>query len=216
MPEEHGALKLKVPISGDYSPGQADVPRAFREFADSQAERFTAASGRLLVAQPSDVAKFVAMKGDGTIDAEGNFQLAPVTSPKLKPSVGAVYATADLALGAAYADIPGAELKITSAVPSTLLVTATFDLAALEVAGVAKGSIAVDGAAESTHVAELQCEADSAGNQPKNRATVSQTYALSLTAAAHTIKLRARREGGGTTYSARGTHTGFLWMLVAS
>ena len=75
MPEEHGALKLKVPTSADYSPGQADVPRAFREFADSVATRFTDTSGKLLIAQPKDVAKFVAMKGDGTIDAEGNFQL---------------------------------------------------------------------------------------------------------------------------------------------
>lgn len=35
----------------------------------------TASAGELLIAQPGDVARFKAMKGDGTIDGEGNFQL---------------------------------------------------------------------------------------------------------------------------------------------
>lgn len=104
MPEEHGALKLKVPTSGDYDPGQADVPRAFREFTDSLDDTLTAASGQLLIAQPSDVAKFAAMKGDATLAADGTLIIGKekVTNPKIgKKAVGGENVN-DKAIGAGH------------------------------------------------------------------------------------------------------------------
>lgn len=75
MSEPYGAMDLAVPEADDYAGGGADVPRAMREFTDSHDDAFTATSGQILIAQPSDVARFKAMSGDVVIGASGATQI---------------------------------------------------------------------------------------------------------------------------------------------
>lgn len=90
MPEKYGDLKLEVPTGTDEA-GGADVPASFRRYTDSLADAFTGPSGQLLIAQPSDVAKFLAMKGDATLAADGTITIGKekVTNDKIgKKAVG--------------------------------------------------------------------------------------------------------------------------------
>jgi hypothetical protein len=73
LPETYGTPQIKVPKASDYSPGQADIPRAFREMVDSIGAGL--GGGKLLIVQATGAAAWKAMKGDGTMDAEGNLQL---------------------------------------------------------------------------------------------------------------------------------------------
>jgi hypothetical protein len=74
VPEKYGDLELEVPQPTDEASG-ADVPASFRRYTDSLDQRFTAPAGHLLIAQPSDVARFVEMSGDGEIDKDGVFTI---------------------------------------------------------------------------------------------------------------------------------------------
>jgi hypothetical protein len=64
-------MDLVAPEADDYAGGGADVPRAVRELIDSHDDAFTATSGQILIAQPSDVARFKAMSGDVSINKDG-------------------------------------------------------------------------------------------------------------------------------------------------
>jgi hypothetical protein len=288
LPEEHGALKHRVPTPGDYSPGQADVPRAFREYDDdvtadlqniAPKQIVGGSAGKLLIVDGTGATAFAAMKGDATLAADGTLTIGKekvtnekvgkkairgenlddgsvgtshlgenavgpnkindeavtlsklakalnlpesyladgaVTSRKAKISGGVVEATGDLALGEAYADVPGAFLKLTPGVTMLLRVNAAFDMVANGAPGLALGSIQLDGGATNTRTAKLLCET-SGGVTPRLRATVPQVYELVLTGGeAHTVKLRAKREAGGAGYAVAGAGTAFLWTLVAA
>ncbi len=221
MPESHGALGVTVPQESDYSPGGPDVPRAIKEYHDSlESKALTAAEGRLLIAQPGDVARFKAMSGDVSINKdgitqigsgkifEGNLADGAATSRKTKPTTGLVKATGALTAGVAATLVPGAKLEITPAVASVLLVQAVFDI---EVIGstIASGDIYVDGAlTEDGQGAVL-----SAG-----RATVAAVSRFSLSAAKHTIELRASVSTGigGANAVVAANRTRFTYELFAA
>lgn len=131
-------------------------------------------------------------------------------SRNLKPTVGVKAATESLALTGSYQDVVGTTLEITPAVASILNITAIFEFRLGEAAARFNGTIRLD-STDQTPVAAY--EASGAGN----RATVSQVYSLSLTAALHTVKMRAIRASGasGGVLGGEGS-TRYLYTLVAS
>lgn len=137
---------------------------------------------------------------------------AAATSRKTKLTAGKIAASEGLALGEAYGDIPGCKLEITPLVASNLLIIATFDFTnSSEGIGVAEnvGSISVDGAAENASIARQR-------GVFNGWASVSQSYVIPLTAALHTIKLRAKRASGTVASEAAKAGTGFSYVLLAS
>lgn len=140
-----------------------------------------------------------------------------VTSRKAKLTAGIEPATGNLTLTGAFQDVPGASLAITPAVASLLLVTAVFDLEVHSEGPqvYAVGGLNVDGEdEEETAVTGILPP----GNNIIIRQTVSQVYAIPLTAAAHTIKLRAKREGSvaASNNTCIEDNTRFLYELIAS
>lgn len=105
-----------------------------------------------------------------------------VTSRKLKPTRGVINANATLALTEAYQTVPGMELNITPEVESKLLII--MQIGMIELAGSAWGTIKVDAEAENTELCEVGKETQWKGHQ---------IYYVTLTAAAHTILMRAKR-----------------------
>jgi hypothetical protein len=212
----------KPPNMGTVTKAQSDRLHALIEaFGLDKVLDGTAASSQILIAQPGDVARFKAMSGDVSINASGVTQIgnnklatgmyqdASVTSPKAKLTAGIVEASGDLVLTTSYQDVAGTELKITPAVASYLKVTAVFDFRITE-GGRALGSMSVDGSTQ-LHTAHLTTP-----NSTENSATTTaQVYLLSLTAASHTVMMRAKREGGGTGNCFK-ANTLFLYELIAS
>lgn len=126
--------------------------------------------------------------------------------------VGRISASSDLSLTSSYQDVPGATLSITPSVPSLLLVFAVADL---------EGSTPTEIAVGKT-IAVLNVDGSDRSEQLINgflstsaivRETVSQAFSVSLTAAAHTVKLRAKMEKL-TSGKAHQTNTGFLYLLI--
>jgi hypothetical protein len=206
--EERGKAKAVVPVSGDYTVSGADVPRAMREYHDSlEANVLTGTEGRLLIAQPGDVARFKAMSGDVSINASGVTQIgnnkiasgmvqeaaileakiadSAVTSRKFKPTSGIVVASGSLVLTTTYQDIPGLSLEVTPAVASKLNVMTT-SLLGNVTEGVHIG-LKVDGEAE-----------DLGGIAATTAATITTVHAAALTAAKHTVKVRAKLAFAGS------------------
>lgn len=147
-----------------------------------------------------------------------------VSSRKLKPTVGTKAASADLALGTSYADIAltGGDLSITPAVASLLKVTAVFNFRLIGTVSTegymeARGTINLDGADQTAEAYALHLSDSPASSADTLNVTVTQVYLLSLTAAAHTIKMRGRRGSsvlGGA--SALSPMTRMLYELVAA
>ena len=160
--------------------------------------------------------------------ALANLAAASVTSPRVKLTAGRVSASGDLDLTGSYADVPGASLTITPMVESKLLVTASFDFKVDSFSTGAPayvpkieciGSIKLDAAAESSTLAILEREESAAGDVPLMiRVTCVQTYELTLTAAEHTIKLRAKSgfEAGTSYETCFKDGTGFTYILLAA
>lgn len=145
---------------------------------------------------------------DGSV-AEGDLADKAVTSRKAKLTCGQVEATENLTIASeAFADVVGAELKITPAVASLLKVTAVFDVEGGSAGSVIIGGLNLDGV-DQTRVAVYKT------GTANTQTMITQTYVLALSVAAHTIKLRGRRNAGegGKILSA---HTGFMYELVAS
>lgn len=113
-----------------------------------------------------------------------------ITSRKFKPSVFVVGQTVNQVnlVSGNYSDITGAELKITPSVASKLKVTAFFDL---ESNFQCFGAISLDGVDQTTYVARMGPTVET-----YERHTVGQVWLLSLTVAAHTIKMRAKGPNG--------------------
>lgn len=138
-------------------------------------------------------------------------------SRNLKPTVGVVGCSADLNLTNAYQDVPGTELKITPAVASTLLVVASFNFIFETVDGNyrAQGTMRLDSTDQEGRVANAGGLIKASIDTPVHG---MQVYALALTAAAHTLKMRAKydvRETGGNI-RIQDLGTAFLYALVAS
>jgi hypothetical protein len=159
---------------------------------------------------------------------EGKTADGAITSRKAKLTAGVVAASGDLTLTTSYQDVPGAALEITPAVASILEVTVVFDLeivlpgtdiAAAGEAGYlaeALGSLKVDSDAEQARIVRLSRKIVSAAvGLDATRLTLSEVYALPLTAAAHTIKARAKKSANGSG-KCFGSGTAFLYELVAS
>lgn len=200
MPEPYGTLGATVPESDDYASGQADVPRAFREFSDSLGEGQGA--GKLLIVQNTGAAAWKAMSGDVSINssgvtqignnklATGMYQDGSVTSQKFKPTMESKVSSANLSLTEAFQDIAGTIYEVTPPVASKLFLIASFRMLSTS-GGTARGTVNLDGSDEPDH-ATLTPEAGKSAS-----ATVGQIYMLTLSAATkHTIKLRAKRETG--------------------
>ncbi|HET7443282.1 MAG TPA: hypothetical protein VFJ57_01345 [Solirubrobacterales bacterium] len=137
-----------------------------------------------------------------------------VSSRKLKPTVGYAQATAGYTtLESSFKDIPGAKLEITPPVASKLVVIATWALNVNANEGVgagAQGTVNLDGVDQS----RVGSWGQGGGTKVWLEMDISQTYLFSLSAAAHTIKLRARL--GGQTATLNGENSGFFYMLLAS
>jgi hypothetical protein len=234
MPETEGH-KLRFPEGKDpatlatyFEHLAKDVDAALDALAPKQI--VGVAKKQLLIANAAGVVTAVTASGDVTNDESGVFAIGgekvttgkladkavttakvddgAVTSGKAKLTAGQVVATSTLKLekGAGYKDVPGATLEITPSVASTLLVIATFELMVEEVESIAEGALVSDGKTFKSAIWG-----------PKTSgafASVSQSYAVSLTAAPHTIKLQAR-SSGGLSYCFVGA-TGFLYELIAS
>lgn len=210
-------LEWPYPLTTDKPP---DGPANFKAQAERAEAIFAGTSGQVLIDQSTGVPAPKTLKGDATLAADGTLTLAngaiveakvgdaAVTSRKAKLTKGVVAATGNLALGEAFADIPGAKLEITPAVASRLFITAIFYI---EVTGLthAEGTINVDGADNAAHAIVYR--------QAEGTPIMcgSQVYEVSLTAAAHVIKMRANRPALSSA-NALGTHTRFMYELVAA
>lgn len=136
-------------------------------------------------------------------------------SRNLKPTAGIIAGNEDLTLTTSYQDVPGAKLEYTPPVAVNLHILTVFDFLAESTTpehepggepGEAFGSVKLDSAAEQTPLAKF--DIDGLG-----RATVSQVHSLALTAAAHTIKLRAKKGGGNAVCG--GTSTRAFYIVTA-
>lgn len=145
---------------------------------------------------------------------EGKIADAAVTSRKWKPESGIMTLSEEKALGEALEDMPGMKLEITPAVPSILKVHLAACIRVTGGAPVARCGISVD-AVDQADYAEFNSTAG-------NWATCHMVYRIALTAALHTIKVRARRQVGGTGSLlvagaiAAGGGTKAFWELNAS
>jgi hypothetical protein len=132
-----------------------------------------------------------------------------VTTRKFKPTAGVVYSNVDLVLGAAYADAPGAVLEITPAVAGILRVIIVIRRGGVN-GGPVAGTLGVDGVDIASPNALIE---ETATEWKEGSAT--QVYDVALTAAKHTIKLRAKK-ASGTAAQLQSLHSGFAYELRAS
>ena len=142
-------------------------------------------------------------------DFEAEFDaIAEAFNGLFKP--GRVSASGTLALTTSYQDVPGASLSITPAVPSLLLVlaTANLELANPSSAAEALATLNVDGSdrADKMRLTSI-ISAGLAGG------TFTQGYDVSLSAAAHTVKMRAKRVNAESG-ACQEANTGFLYLLI--
>jgi hypothetical protein len=179
---------------------------------------------QLLIANASGVVTAVTASGDVTNDESGVFTVADgaVTSRKFKPTEGIKTAENDMSPGETLSDITlvGGNLVIVPAVASILRITAVFGVQMAGVKGGAlycnmTGTINVDGS-DQTAKAEYQAYLNSTAElQAIEDVTIAQVYRIPLTAASHTIKMRAARANAGTVKVWAGK-TQMLYELVAA
>ena len=155
--------------------------------------------------------------------ATGNVQDAAVTSRKFSPQAGLKAATADV-VAKTSADgifaLTGASQSITPAVAgSNILVIATFDIeiislgAALE--ALALGYVYMDGAAQTGNVIFNPSFVAASGTSNERITLTAPWLITGVSAAAHTIDLRAQLSTASyalTTYQA---HSRFFWMVFS-
>lgn len=96
MPETYGSIGVTVPEQTDYNPGGPDVPRAFKEHADSFGTG--QGKGKLLIAQNTGAAAWAVIKGDAMLAEDGTISLVPTAGHF--ESHGAALTRASTSLGA--------------------------------------------------------------------------------------------------------------------
>jgi hypothetical protein len=125
---------------------------------------------------------------------------------------GRVSASENLTLTTSYQDVPGASLSITPSVASRLLVWATADVQVGTPTQLSLGyafvKLNVDGADRTEQMLRGYFGGAAVERQP-----LHQDYSITLTAAAHTIKLRSKMENAESA-TCYGTHTGFTYLLI--
>lgn len=136
---------------------------------------------------------------------EAKIKDAAVTSRKFKPTTGLVSPSEDLTLTTSYADIPGTERSITPSVASILKVWVNL-YKTVSANEEANAVLTVDGVDQS-RIIRLLDNVEGAGG--------FQLYAVSLTAAEHKVKLRAKRVGTGSA-TIDSSISCYLYELVAS
>jgi hypothetical protein len=143
---------------------------------------------------------------------EGYFADGAVTSRKLKPTRGLIQATGSLNLTNSYQDIPGAVWEITPSVPSRAQLVLIFNFEITEAAAElgCSGIISVDG------VDQFNAVADMAAPAAGHSATVATIQDLSLSAAPHSIKMRAQKFPNIGKASALSGATRMMFNLMAS
>ena len=164
-----------------------------------------------------------AMIKDGAVTAqkiansaviESKIEDGAVTSRKAALSIAIKEATGDKTLIEAYADIPGASVTVSPSVEMAMTIWATFHFGSndtLGLIGQAIGSISLDGAKEDPNQAILF----GPKKQSRARATVFQTYSLTLSPGSHTVKMRAKEQTSDDAVCF-GENTQMLYMLTAA
>lgn len=144
-------------------------------------------------------------------------------SRNLKPSIGLVTGEAAEAFGTAntFVDVPGAKLEITPAVAGNLIVVTNLAVEATTTTITGgetfemQTSLKVDAEAELARVGLYKFTGLTAPPLPFT-ISVMQFYVVPLTAAKHTIQLRARRSAFGRRLNLPGNASGFAHALFAS
>jgi hypothetical protein len=224
VPAETSSHKLPYPLEGD----SADVPRDVKALAlrlDDQLDKIApkqiigGSAGKLLIVDKTGATAFCAMKGDGTIDAEGNLQLAPVTSQKLKPTMGTKMLQANYTLtnSATALTMQGGALEITPAVPSRLLVWSFWmpEYTKLESGSFFTGHIQSGGGEVIVELPAPEIRSPWALSLP---GTLSATHVCLLPEAGkkYPIKMLASTASAADTGKLIAANTGFTYMLVAA
>lgn len=228
MPEtpKHN-LRYPVPTDPDtialyYQHLAEDVERELDAITLTQLAPGTA--GELIIVDGTGAATYKAMKGDGTIDDGGNFQLgdsvvgtaeladkavtaakidnASVTSPKAKLTVGVKHAKGtSLTLEKAHRLVTGSELGLELSVKSTVLLIPFFDFE--PVGQTARGFI---------HIDSFEGEFAPAAMKGLERGMACAADIAELEPGAHTISLRASGDGSRVLLGS----TGFLYQVFAA
>lgn len=110
------------------------------------------------------------------------------------------YSSSALTMSTTATDIAGATITYTPPVAEVVFVTGVFDFNVTTVANtIAIGYLLVDGSAQ-TATAAFKVDGGTVA-----RGTVTQTWVISLSAAAHTLKLQAAKSASGGGFQASGT-----------
>jgi hypothetical protein len=156
---------------------------------------------------------------NGGIDNENIKAGAGITAEKMASSIGSTLKGfqagvkqlgSDMSLTTAYADLSGAKLEIVPTVESKLYVYMVVRRSAGT--SVVTASLKLDSNAEETVVAEV-----APGASSSEGATAAQVYELTLSAASHTVQMRAKRgaSGSGSATAAAGSSR-FAYLLLAA
>ena len=190
MPKtNYGTLGVTVPKGTDSPPAIPAMMEAFTDsFGNGQGK------GKLVVAQSVGAAKWIAMKGDATLAEDGT-----------------------LTLTTSYQDIANTTLEITPSVASYLRIWAVFGFRAQKLEtfgeGSAIGTVSLDGTDQTS---PLSRGAYLAGPNTISGGAYPANFVLALTAAAHTIKLRAKKEENAQFAFLDPAYTHYLYDLVAA
>ena len=149
---------------------------------------------------------------DGALDDDN---VASFTSKILKPTLGRVQPSADVTLptGAPGAKTDLCSLSITPVVASKLIVVQHVAVAGSSGAGALESWMSVDGVDRVDETPPVS--ALGALITTGEYANLVAADVLDLTAAAHTVKLRARWNGPGIT-AAKRQGSGFVYLLLAA
>ena len=137
---------------------------------------------------------------------------------RLQLTTGMISGGTGQSLTTSYADLSLASATITPDVAAYLIGIAVFDFEIGSIQSgefcVCDGTLTIDG--NPSPSARLQASSSST-NLPAPIATVAQVYRIALPAAAHTVKLQAKKTETGTTSAMMGNQNGaqFLYALVA-
>jgi hypothetical protein len=171
------------------------------------------AAGAVTTAKIAAANITTALIADGAV-TEVKVADGAVTSRKAKLTAGVVTANENLGLTEVFQNVPGAELKITSAVASKLVMTAIFDFNPTGPSAHCEfhGTLTLNDGAAADPGEDPLAILEIPGSQ--HHGTVAQVYSPALSAGAHTIKMQARMiVGQGQVLD---EHTRFLYELIAS
>jgi len=133
---------------------------------------------------------------------------ASIISRKFKPTCGIATCSGDLSLTTGWQDVAGCTATFVAATASYAIVFGMFDMD-INTSTIAQGRLDIDGSTQTTNYAIFEGDASYASR----RATVSQVWYQTLTAASHTIKLQAISSAGGG--ACKQTHTQMFYLIIS-